>query len=247
MQGIKGFLGLSLIDYPGRPAAVVFVGGCNLECGYCHNRELARFPSRMADLELGVLLEELSRRRKLIEGVVVTGGEPTLHPHLPILLRAIKALGLPVKLDTNGLCPEILESLAGSGLVDYLAVDLKTSPERYVSELGAAAAAPRKLAQTAAWLRTSGLDYEFRTTCVPGLVEEADLSAMRPLLEGAPAFYLQQYRPVSTEAGPRGVHPVQTLERWLNLIRPWVGKSGLRNVAENRTQPDVLETLRVPA
>ncbi|MCK5219499.1 anaerobic ribonucleoside-triphosphate reductase activating protein, partial [bacterium] len=131
VQGIKGFLGISLIDYPGKVAAVVFLNGCNLRCPCCHNSSLLDSGQKLEDLQLEELVEALERRRKLLDGVVVTGGEPTVHPRLFQILRSLKATGLSVKLDTNGMQSNVLAAAAGAGLVDYLAVDIKLDPARY--------------------------------------------------------------------------------------------------------------------
>ena len=234
IHGIKGFIGLTLIDYPGKVAAVVFLGGCNLRCPFCQNPSLVKQTENVADLEIKDLLTALDRRRKLIEGVVVSGGEPTLHPHIIYLLRELKALGLAVKLDTNGLRQQRLQEMVKEHLVDYFAMDIKTSPERYAAELRAPADAQQRLQASIGFLRTCGVAYEFRTTCVPGLVGDTDILAIAKMIQGAPKYFLQQY--VATEVlDPqicnRPPYPREVLERFQNLVRPYVGQVELRSIA----------------
>ncbi len=189
---IKGFQGTSLLDFPGRIASLVFFGGCNLSCPFCHNPTLVLDPEQYPDYPLPALLEELQERRSFIDGVVISGGEPTVDPDLPILLREIKALGLEVKLDTNGLLPSVLERLMGEGLVDYVALDFKTAVARY-GELHHHPVDGDGLRRSLQLLLAGSIDYEIRTTCVPGLVEEADLRSMGEDLRGARRWILQQF------------------------------------------------------
>jgi pyruvate formate lyase activating enzyme len=233
VQGIKGFLGISLIDYPGKVAAVIFLSGCNLRCPYCHNSALLDSGHELEDLQLEELVEALKRRAKLLDGIVVTGGEPTVHPQLFQLLRSLKSTGLSVKLDTNGMRSDILAAAAGEGLVDYMAVDIKLAPERYSQELQAPADAAHRLGATVDWLRASELDYEFRTTCVPGLVRERDIEIISRMISGASAYYLQQYVPLhvpDSSLAQRPPYSPEVLERFMEIARPHVKEVGLRNL-----------------
>lgn len=236
IHGIKGFLGTSLLDYPGRVAAVVFLSGCNLRCPYCHNSRLLgrEVDAELEDLSLDELLQALERRRKLIDGVVVTGGEPTVHPQLTYLLRSLKPLGLSIKLDTNGLRATLLKVLFKERLIDYIAMDLKTSPDRYQAELGAPPDAAEALRETVAWLKSqTDLAYEFRTTCVPGLVQEQDMEEIVRLIAGAPLYALQQYLPTyvaDPELSRRPPYPQEVLERFRNLAQSRVKHVELRNL-----------------
>lgn len=191
---IKGFQGTSLLDFPGRLAALVFTGGCNLTCPYCHNPGLVLDPGQYPDYPLDELLADLRRRSGFIDGVVISGGEPTLDPELESFLRQLKQLGLLVKLDSNGLLPEVLRRLLEKNLVDYLAIDLKTAPQRY-SELHSCHVDSAPLLETVALAKAAECDYEFRTTCVPGLVEADDIRAMGELIKGAHLWVLQQFVP----------------------------------------------------
>jgi len=193
-MAIKGFQGTSLLDYPGRIASLIFWGGCNLTCPFCHNPALVLEPETWPDLDRDALLADLAARAPFIDGVVVTGGEPTLDPTLGEWLAAVKALGLAVKLDTNGLRPDVLSALLAQGLLDSLAIDLKTAPGRY-GELHSRAVAVDRLAASVRLALAAPVTVEFRTTCVPGLIDEAALHELGQLVHGAPLWVLQQYHP----------------------------------------------------
>jgi pyruvate formate lyase activating enzyme len=176
---IAGLQRVTLLDYPERIAASVFLAGCNLDCGFCHNRWMLDEAAVQAALSREELLAWLETRRGKLDGVCVSGGEPTLHAELGELLRAIKALGFDVKLDTNGLLPERLAVLLQAGVVDYVAMDVKAPlDERY----GLVAGRPvdvTRLRKSMAILRASGLAYEFRTTVGPQL----DMAALRAIAD----------------------------------------------------------------
>ena len=193
-MGIKGFQGTSLLDYPGRIASLVFWGGCNLTCPFCHNSVLVLEPETCPDLDPADLLADLSERRSFIDGVVVSGGEPTLDQGLLPFLTEVKALGLAVKLDTNGLAPQIIAELIDKQLIDYLAIDLKTVPERY-HELHGGVVSPGKLVETVRQCVNAAVELEYRTTCVPGWIDEESIVKLGELINGAPLWALQQYHP----------------------------------------------------
>ncbi len=191
-MGIKGFQGTSLLDFPGRIASLIFFGGCNLTCPFCHNPTLVLDPEQYPDIPVAALLEELQERRSFIDGVVITGGEPTLQRGLLPFLKEVKALGLEVKLDTNGLAPAVLEQALSEGVVDYLALDLKTSPSRY-GELHGAAVPVDDLLESVRLVLASPVESEFRTTCVPGFVEEVDVRRIGEAIRGARHWVFQQF------------------------------------------------------
>ena len=179
---ISGLQKLTLLDYPGRVACTVFLNGCNFRCPYCHNSQL---------LEAGVepvmtveeLLAFLRKRQGILEGVCITGGEPTLHPHLFDLLRAVKDLGYSVKLDTNGYRPEVLQKVLDLGLVDYVAMDIKNGPAAYGETVGLAAPDLTKIEESIRLLLEGRVDYEFRTTVVLPLHSEETISHMARWLQ----------------------------------------------------------------
>lgn len=172
----------------------MFTGGCNLSCPYCHNPGLVLNPQGFPDIPLDGLVEELRRRRRFIDGVVISGGEPTLEPGLAAFLQRLRQLGLQIKLDSNGLQPLVIERLLAEGLIDYLALDVKTAPERY-PELGGNFSAAADLQASLRLARKACIEVEFRTTCVPLLVGEEEIDLIGELLRGAPLWVLQQYVP----------------------------------------------------
>ena len=193
-MSIKGFQGTSLLDFPGRVASLLFWGGCNLTCPFCHNPALVLEPHAWPDLDREALLADLAARRPFIDGVVISGGEPTLDPALADWLAAFKALGLAVKLDTNGLAPGVLADLLDRQLVDCLAIDLKTAPQRY-HELHRGPVDPAALVASIGLALAAAVTVEFRTTCVPGFVDPPAIHALGGLVRGAPLWVLQQYHP----------------------------------------------------
>jgi pyruvate formate lyase activating enzyme len=190
--GVKGFQGTSLLDFPGKIASLIFFGGCNLTCPYCHNPSLVLEPDSLEDYPVSALIEDLNRRKAFIDGVVISGGEPTLDKGLLPLLSRIKGLGLLIKLDTNGLAPKVLKEAIWEGLVDFVAIDLKTAPSRY-QELHPEKVDVTRLAKSVQLLLDGRVDYEFRTTCVPGLVDEAEIREVGELIKGADCWILQQF------------------------------------------------------
>ncbi len=193
-MGIKGFQGTSLLDFPGRIASLVFWAGCNLTCPFCHNPALVLEPEGYPDLDPVDLLADLAGRKSFIDGIVVSGGEPTLDGGLLPFLKEVKALGLMVKLDTNGLAPQTIAELISLQLIDYLAIDLKTSPDRY-PELHSGSVLPAKLVETLRLCADITIELEYRTTCVPDWVDEEVIVTLGELINGAPLWALQQYHP----------------------------------------------------
>lgn len=231
-MAIKGYQGTSLLDYPGKIASLVFFAGCNLSCPFCHNPDLLIDDGRLPDYPLDELLADLWQRRHFIDGVVVTGGEPTLDPELPPFLRQVKEMGLLVKVDTNGLAPLVLKQLLGEGLVDFVALDLKTAPERY-GELHNRPVGLASLGKTVQLLRNTVVDYELRTTCVPGLVTDDDLEKLGRLVSGCRHWALQQFVPahaMGEACRALEPYPADKLHRLAEIASRYVERVSLRGV-----------------
>ncbi len=188
----SGLQKISLIDYPNKVASVLFTPGCNLRCGFCHNWRIATNP-QPPFLQEGAALELLETRKKYVDAVVVTGGEPCMHKELPKFLAKLKDRGFQVKLDTNGFFPDVLEECLGS--VDYVALDVKTSIEKY-ARLGAQDTAG--LLRSIEILKMGKTPYEVRTTLVPDLVTAEDIVRIGELVNGAQNVALQQFVPKDT-------------------------------------------------
>jgi len=185
---IAGLQRVSLIDYPDRIAASVFVAGCNLRCGYCHNRWIWDEANVEEVITVKDFLAWLETRCGLLDGVCISGGEPTIHAELPSFMRAIKALDFSVKLDTNGTNPGMLERILQQGLVDYVAMDLKAPLDARYSQMAGCAVDTETIRESMALLRSEAPDYEFRTTVAPGLDEAALLEIAHLILDGEPWF-----------------------------------------------------------
>lgn len=190
---IKGIQKLTLLDYPGRLAATVFLGGCNLRCPFCHNASLV-VRGGGDEISEDELFEFLKSRAGKLSGVCVTGGEPTLNPSLPSFINKIRALGYSVKLDTNGTNPDMLEQLIRDGLIDYVAMDIKSSPERYAAVSGVPGLDISAVERSVRLLLDGNVEYEFRTTVVRELHTFDDIDAIGRWIRGARAYFLQPFK-----------------------------------------------------
>ena len=227
---IHGLQKLTLLDYPGKVACTVFLGGCNLRCPFCHNGELVLEPGP-ALMSLEELLTFLDRRRGLLDGVCITGGEPLLQPQLPRLLESVKEKGFLLKLDTNGGFPQALEDVIARGLVDYVAMDIKNSPERYPETVGVPGLDLAPYRESAALLLEGKVDYEFRTTVVRELHDADSFRAIGPWLSGARRYFLQAFVDRDTVLSP-GLHPCsrEEMEAFAAIVRPHIPQVELRGV-----------------
>jgi len=184
----------SLVDYPGKLSSVIFSSGCNFDCPYCHNPELVRGGTAcQADLSTSHICRFLGKRRDFLDGVVISGGEPTLQKDLDDFCKKIKEFGFAVKLDTNGSRPKVLEKLIDEKLVDYIAMDLKTDPVLYSSYIKPDCG-PDPILASIGILMESGIDYEFRTTCVKPIVTLETVENISHLIQGARLYALQRFR-----------------------------------------------------
>lgn len=222
---LRGWVRTSLLDYPGRIATVLFSGGCNFRCPMCQNADLVLRPAELPQVAAEELWAFLERRVGMIEGVVLTGGEPTLQPDLLPFLRQLRPLGLDLKLDTNGYRPNVLETLLDQGLVDYVAMDVKAPPEKYPLLSGLAAVDLKAIEQSMALLQGGAIPYEFRTTVVPGWLAEEDVEAIARWIAGAQRYALQSFRPLGTlDPALARVKPyaLQRLQRMAGIAGQWV-------------------------
>lgn len=189
---LAGIQRAGMLDWPGRVTATAFLGGCNLRCPFCHNPELIGTPRRTEDAD--ALLTLVRDRRAWLDGVCITGGEPCAHGGIVDLVRALKREGMPVKLDTNGTRPDVLSELLDEGLLDFVAVDVKATPDRYVRATGVADMWPA-VDRSISLVLDSGVDHEFRTTCYPLAVGPDDPVRIAARLDGGRRYVLQQFRP----------------------------------------------------
>ena len=183
--------GISLIDYPNKLSCLLFLSGCNLACPFCQNPSLAKGEEK--EIDSAATIEEIEKRRRFIDGVVITGGEPTIHSDLSLLCKKIKEMGLAVKLDTNGYLLEPLKGLIAEGVVDYIALDIKASLSNYKKACGKEIEAER-IKETIEFLKSSKIEYEIRTTCVPTIIDEEEIERIGIEIQGAKKWFLQQFQ-----------------------------------------------------
>lgn len=187
-----GFQKLTLLDFPGKVACLLFTGGCNFRCPFCHNAGLVTHLGEKTYSEEEIL-SYLEKRKGILDGVCVTGGEPLLQSGLSAFLKKVKALGYAVKLDTNGSFPDRLKALVFDGLVDYVAMDIKNAPEKYELTVGTEADLAA-VKESVSFLLSGAVDYEFRTTLVAELHTAADMEAIGEWIKGAKRYFLQTFR-----------------------------------------------------
>ena len=232
-MNIGGLLKNTMIDYPGKLSCGIFLSGCNFDCPYCHNPDLVKgCTSRSAEFDPADIYRFIKDRKAFLDGVVISGGEPTLQDDLFDLCRQIKKIGYPVKLDTNGSRPRVIKRLLYEGLVDYIAMDLKTDPVLYATYIKANCNAKAIIASIEI-IMESAVGYEFRTTCVKPIVTPAVIENIGRLINGASLYALQRFRE------NRMLHPNffkeinyeygnDELQQLKALAEPWVGQCIVR-------------------
>ena len=189
---ILGLQKTTLLDYPGKIASTIFTGGCNFKCPYCHNRDLVMPPADVMAYSYEEIFNHLQVKKKVLDGVCITGGEPTLHKDLPDFIKQVKDMGLLVKLDSNGTNPDMISSLINDGLIDYVAMDIKHSKAKYNSIASMTNFDLAPIEASVALLKEGKIDYEFRTTVVKGFVTYQDLVSILDYL-GCSNYYLQKF------------------------------------------------------
>lgn len=217
---IHGFQKLTLTDFPGRMASILFTGGCNFRCPYCHNGELVLRPDDFPCYTDEEIFGFLEKRRGMLDGVVISGGEPTLQKDLPEYAAKIKALGYLVKLDSNGTRPEVIRHLVEHGLVDYVAMDIKNDLEHYGETIGRPGYDTSKVAESVEYLLSGAVDYEFRTTVTLETHSEKNFLAIADLIKGTGRYYLQNFVPNENtiEKVSHSVPP-ELLKSYITLLR----------------------------
>ena len=190
---ISGFQKMTLLDFPGRVACTVFTAGCNLRCPFCHNAALVTHIDESASFSEEEILDYLKKRKGLLDGVCITGGEPLLQAGIEDFIAKIKAIGYAVKLDTNGFYPEKLISLVKGGLVDYVAMDIKNSKEKYAQTTGVEDIDINAVEKSVEFFLQGNIDFEFRTTIVNELHTVEDIALIGEWIKGAPKYFLQNF------------------------------------------------------
>lgn len=223
---------LTLLDFPGHMACTLFTGNCNFRCPFCHNASLVTDPSSEPAISEEEILDFLSSRRNKLEGVCITGGEPTLYRNLPDFIKRIKDLSFLVKLDTNGTNPDMLISLVDSGLIDMVAVDVKSSLKNYELACGIKNPDLKSIERTFDFLLENKVDYEFRTTVVDPIHSIEDFRDIGKRLKGAKAYFLQQFENSGNLISPGGLkpYPIEKLEEFRDVLKEYIPNTSIRGV-----------------
>ena len=227
---IHGLQKLTLLDFPEVVACTVFLGGCDFRCPFCHNAELLD-GSAEAICDEKDLLDFLWKKKGLLDGVVITGGEPTLRPDLGKLIQEIKEIGYKVKLDSAGYHPDVLGELLGKGNIDYVAMDIKNSRERYAETVGLDELDFSKIEKSISLLRSGSTEYEFRTTVLKQFHDADSFKGIAELIDGAPKYFIQSF--IDRETVPFAgleAYTKEELEAFAEIVKPHVEKIEIRGV-----------------
>ena len=230
---IYGMQKLTLLDYPGKMAATLFTGGCNFRCPFCHNRSLVFLNEQDGEIDKDIIFDYLSLRKKMLDGVCITGGEPLLHEGIEDFIKSIKELGLLVKLDTNGSNFEKLEKLVSNKLVDYVAMDIKNVKSEYTRTIGLNDYDLSEVERCVDYLKQEHVDYEFRTTLVKEFHENVDFSEIGRWLNGAENYYLQNFEDNGTciESGLHSLD-INKIREIRDILKPYIENVSIRGLKE---------------
>lgn len=230
-MNIQGLQKLTLLDYPDKMACTIFTGGCNLRCPFCHNAGIVLNPSAEGEYSVEDILSFLKKRQGILEGVVITGGEPLMQKDIDVFIEKIRELGYSVKLDTNGTYPDKLRELIDRGLIDYVAMDIKASPAGYPPAVGIGGYDISKIEKSVKLLLEGRVDYEFRTTVVREFHSIFDMNALGEFIKGAKRHYLQAFRD-SGELIGFGLSGVdkKEMEEMRKILLGYVEKCELRGI-----------------
>lgn len=233
---IGGLQKLTLLDYPGKLASTVFTSGCSFKCPFCHNKELVFVPENYSFLNTEEVLSYLAKRKNLLDGICITGGEPLLQEGLLPFIEAVKEMGYFVKLDTNGNNPEKLKEIVNSGLVDYVAMDIKNCKKKYHETVGLNEHVfdIHRIEKSVSFLLSGEVDYEFRTTVVKELHTKEDLLSLADWIKGAKNYYLQQYVDSENVIDRKwSAYNKEEMEDLCNAVKEIIPVCKLRGVKEN--------------
>lgn len=228
---IRGLQKTTLLDYPGYVASTIFLGGCNFRCPFCHNMELAVDPASVPQISEQEVLSFLESRRGILDGVCITGGEPTLSLGLITFMQQIKSLGYKIKLDTNGYLPHVVKDMLHMNLLDYIAMDIKSSPTGYCTASGLDTVDMDLIKKSIQLIMQSGISYEFRTTIVKEYHDETVMRDIGELINGANAYYLQSFKD-SEQVYDHSLHACskEELLHYQELLVPFVKNVSLRGI-----------------
>ncbi|MBR2397725.1 MAG: anaerobic ribonucleoside-triphosphate reductase activating protein [Clostridia bacterium] len=230
-MNIQGLQKLTLLDYPGKMACTIFTAGCNLRCPFCHNSRLVINPEKQSEYSDEEIFAFLKKRVGVLDGVAITGGEPLLQKDIEDFISCVKDLGYSVKLDTNGTFPEKLRSLVEKGLVDYVAMDIKNSPELYAETVGISGYDISKIKESIAFLLEGKVDYEFRTTIVREFHSVFGMNSLGEMIKGAKRHFLQGFIDSGELIGfGMSAVPKEEMERMKKIMLQYVDECEIRGV-----------------
>lgn len=230
-MNIQGLQKLTLLDYPGKMACTIFTAGCNLRCPFCHNSRLVINPENRSEYSDEEIFSFLKKRVGVLDGVAITGGEPLLQNDIEDFIGRVRELGYSVKLDTNGTFPDKLRSLVEKGLVDYIAMDIKNSPELYAETVGISGYDISKIKESIAFLLEGKVNYEFRTTVVREFHSVFGMNSLGEMIKGAKRHFLQGFIDSGELIGfGMSAVPKEEMERMKNIMLQYVDECEIRGV-----------------
>lgn len=234
---ISGLMKNTLLDYPGHIACTIFLGRCNLRCPFCHNMELVESPEHFPEFSIDDIITFLKSRKGKLDGVAITGGEPLMNDDIEDLIIPIKNEGFPIKLDTNGFFPEKLKAIFDKKLIDMVAMDIKSGSTNYLKVSGISyvdsenVGLPERVKRSINLIMNSGIEYEFRTTCVKGLHTIDDFKEIKDILNGAEKYFLQNYKAAPDMKDlPYQSFTREELERFRDIVKDNIKTVSIRGV-----------------
>ena len=227
---IKGLQKTTLLDFPGKVACTVFTGGCNFRCPFCHNASLVLDPNSVENIDEEAFFAYINKRKGILDGVCITGGEPLMHKDIIPFIKRIKDIGLLVKLDTNGSYFYPLKELIDMSLIDYVAMDIKNAYNKYALTIGIDKI-PEEIQKSIDYIMKSGIQYEFRTTIVKELHDPEDIEALAKSIAGADRYFLQKF----TDSGDLietgfSAYDDKEMEQLFEIVKKWIPNASLRGV-----------------
>lgn len=232
MDFIKGIQKTTLLDYPDKVACTIFLAECNFRCPFCYNIDLVLNYKNLPEISEEEILDFLKKRKKWLDGICITGGEPCVHKNLPDFIKKIKNLNYLIKLDTNGSNPRMIKDLIDRRLIDYVAMDIKGPLEKY-DKISDVKVNIKDIKDSIEIIKNSKKDYEFRITVIPTLHDKKDVKKIGKLLKGTKKFFIQQYKPMTTidkKFEKISPFPVTTLEEFKKILEKYISKVEIRNI-----------------
>ena len=230
-MNICGYQKTTLLDYPGHVAATIFTGGCNFCCPFCHNSDLVVNPTMSPCISQEEIFAFLKKRKNVLSGICITGGEPTLQTNLSEFIKKVRSLGYKIKLDTNGYRPDVISSLLEDNLLDYIAMDIKAELSNYAKVSGIPNLDTSKIKESISIIENSGIDYEFRTTVVKELHSQEDFLEISEMLSSSSPYFIQSFKDSGNILTP-GLSScdTETLNQYLAIVKNKLPFSSLRGI-----------------